>query len=432
MDMEGESVYHPSYGHGIAQFARRAGFEYQVRFDSGEVRWIRTDELELGPSHLVTSTPSWRTSSPHFRERKIVEGLRLGVVPDDGLELFTCGREPEIEQLRAWLHTPEDATRLLIGQYGSGKTHLLNYLRLMALNEGFAVSLIEMDPQESPFSKPKRVYHQIARNLQWRDGTDIRDFRALLRRDRDLLRNHAYFRYMASSDDSRLWEWIDGSLGDPRPMGESGDPLDIPAMYDYTTAANIYCYLISGLGWLCQTKALGHKGLLILFDESEALHAARGTSLDRSLNFMDALIDTADNNEDMLQPPLETGYRYARHAEQVPFLYRPPCGLKLLFAFTSSNDLWVSQLLAQKPIVRLAALTNDNLSTAMTQLRSIYQAAYAGDLHSTDYTAAEQLLQTLDRPLDSTRSIIKGYVEALDVSRFGLCDGELERHQQHI
>ena len=55
--MEGQRVYHPQYGSGTAQFPRKSGLEYQVRFDTRDIRWIRVDELELEEASAGTATP---------------------------------------------------------------------------------------------------------------------------------------------------------------------------------------------------------------------------------------------------------------------------------------------------------------------------------------------------------------------------------------
>ena len=96
-----------------------------------------------------------------------------------------------------------------------------------------------MDPNETPFSKPKRVYNQIVRNLQWKDGTRLQGFRRLVEHgiQTGLMNDHAYFRYMRRAADKRMWGWIDGSDGSAKPSAYNYDYSGIPAMYDYTTAA---------------------------------------------------------------------------------------------------------------------------------------------------------------------------------------------------
>ena len=164
-------VYHPEHGQGVVKDKRRAGVEWLVHFDSGDARWVRKDLLEIEADSLPP-VPARRSGEPQkcLVERKVIEALRMGIVPDDGLSLFTVGREPQLAELKAWLATPFEPGRLIIGAYGTGKTHLLNHLRYVALRNRYAVSLVGMDPQGTPFSQPKRVYAQVVRNLRWLDG----------------------------------------------------------------------------------------------------------------------------------------------------------------------------------------------------------------------------------------------------------------------
>ena len=86
----------------------------------------------------------------------------------------------------------------MVGMYGTGKTHLLRYFRQLALSAGYAVSLVGLNPLETPFSQPKRVDSQIVRHLKWLDGGTEVGFRQLLERglQAGLLHDHRYFRYL--------------------------------------------------------------------------------------------------------------------------------------------------------------------------------------------------------------------------------------------
>jgi hypothetical protein len=132
--MRGQVVYHHSHGRGIAGEPRKGGLEYQVRFDNGIIAWVRTDDLDLDsvPGSSAIFRQADRERPVNFVERKVIEALRLGIVPDEGLQLFTIGRETEISALQSWLDTPSEPGRLVIGAYGTGKTHLLSHFRLLA------------------------------------------------------------------------------------------------------------------------------------------------------------------------------------------------------------------------------------------------------------------------------------------------------------
>ena len=413
-------VYHPEYGQGVVKAKRRAGIEWLVQFQTGDERWVRNDLLEI-EDDSPAPVPARRSGEPQkcFVERKVIEALRMGIVPDEGLSFFTVGREPKIAELKTWLATPYEPGRLIIGTYGTGKTHLLNHLRYVALKDRYAVSLVEMDPQETPFSQPKCVYAQIARNLCWPDGSDEGDFRKLVKRalDHGLLRKHHYFKWLSEVPDERVWEWIAG-LGDIRPGADRDAFNDFPALYNTTTAANIYCYLLSTLSWLCCQPALDLKGLLVLFDESEALYAARGQlAVDRSVNFIDAMIRTAEGAEELVGDPRDTEFTISRHADRTPFLYRSPSGLKLVFAFTSSSDLSVSRNLAALPQIELGQADEGFLEAILQKLWGVYRQAYGERAATMDRDRYRELVR--GHTFRNTRAIVKGAVEALDVVRFG-------------
>lgn len=473
--MENVIVYHSVLGRGVAQFSRKNGLEHQVRFDSAIVRWVRTDELDTTPPALSTTAAVTKTSTTvgtfaastsapetvasstpavgaipstsssygprplmravrvpadNFRHRKVIEALRIGIVPDEGLKLFTHGREHEVRALEQWLRQENGGAHLVVGTYGSGKTHLLNYFRMHALTQGYAVALVEMDALESPFSMPKRVYSQVTRALEWVDPTTNtrRHFRQLIQRGLGLrlLRTHKYFTYVTETSDARVWEWIDGTSGAIRPMMYYGSDTRYPPLYDYTTAANIYCYLLSTLGSIC--RGVGLRGLLILFDESEALYAARSAfAWNRSVNFLDALLCTARGDSNLLDWPQASGFKYANNAPDVPFLYAQPSGLKLLFAFTSVNDRWISQELAEVPYLLLEPLTHAHLDATLDQLTRVYITAYAERPGKLDPELLADMLT--GRTYSSTREVVKSFIEALDLTRFGTYDPDEEEEQ---
>lgn len=161
------------------------------------------------------------------------------------------------------------------------------------------------------------------------------------------------------------------------------------------------------------------KGLLVLFDESEALYATRGyQAMERSVNFIDTLIVTARDDPEMLQPAWQTNYTHSRNAADVPFLYRQPSGLKLLFAFAANDQLNVSTKLASQAFLDLLPLDAGALGTILTQVQTLYQRAYdAKGNDGIDLDVWGKILA--ERSFDTTRAMVKSAVEALDIARFG-------------
>jgi hypothetical protein len=98
---------------------------------------------------------------------KAVESLRKGIPPDGHVRHFTVGRDSEIEQLVVWLREQRTGALLLKANYGSGKSHLLRFLRETALSEGYAVSTVTLDSKSAVrFNKMSQIMGAIWRGLE--------------------------------------------------------------------------------------------------------------------------------------------------------------------------------------------------------------------------------------------------------------------------
>jgi len=99
-----------------------------------------------------------------------LEAMRLGVVPSASLDAYTVGRSQEIDLLEADLDRVGDlggATRVFLGDYGTGKTHLLELAQDLALQRNFLTCQATLDALEAAPSHPKRVYRRLVRSLRY-------------------------------------------------------------------------------------------------------------------------------------------------------------------------------------------------------------------------------------------------------------------------
>jgi P-loop Domain of unknown function (DUF2791) len=81
--------------------------------------------------------------------QRVMESLRLGIPPEGHIRYFTVGRLSEITKLTTRLQQGKSGALLLKANYGSGKSHLLRFIRETALKEGFAVSTITLDAKSA-------------------------------------------------------------------------------------------------------------------------------------------------------------------------------------------------------------------------------------------------------------------------------------------
>src|SRR5438034_560695 len=82
---------------------------------------------------------------------RIIESLRFGVPPADNVRAFTVGRREQMAELERSLELGDGdrgSALLVKANYGAGKSHLLKVIREMALDAGYAVSLVVVNAHE--------------------------------------------------------------------------------------------------------------------------------------------------------------------------------------------------------------------------------------------------------------------------------------------
>jgi hypothetical protein len=94
-----------------------------------------------------------------------------GQPPEYGFQFFSVGLDEiidilETEYLDFFIKNGGSSFKLIIGGYGTGKTHLLYTIREQAWDNSYATSLVTLTPQETPFHKLEAVYRAIVNNLQ--------------------------------------------------------------------------------------------------------------------------------------------------------------------------------------------------------------------------------------------------------------------------
>ncbi|PKM95513.1 MAG: hypothetical protein CVU84_05450 [Firmicutes bacterium HGW-Firmicutes-1] len=100
---------------------------------------------------------------------KILNALRMGVIPDTVLDELIVGRTQELEELTYLLEGIKNdgfsAVKFIKGEYGTGKSFMLNYLKQKALSEGFVVASLSITGGFN-FSKFDGLYTAIMSNLE--------------------------------------------------------------------------------------------------------------------------------------------------------------------------------------------------------------------------------------------------------------------------
>jgi len=113
------------------------------------------------------------------RERDaILQSLRAGVTPRTGLQHIQVGRVGEVDALLGDLETISDggATfRLVIGDFGSGKSFFLQLIRQIALEKGLVTVHADLSPDrrlQASGGQAKSLYNELMRNMSTRTKPD--------------------------------------------------------------------------------------------------------------------------------------------------------------------------------------------------------------------------------------------------------------------
>lgn len=437
------TVTHPFFGKGEVLGERWRGQELLVNFRIGITVWVPVSRLKIEKREVIK--PKVMEAPPRIGEkdkREMVEAFKLGIVPQKGVLDFTYGREEEIGQLKDALIRAADnggGCLILEGEYGAGKTHFLDYMYLYALNMGFAVSKVALDPFEVTPYKPRRIYREIISSFLYKDGgiKNFRDF-AIDCIKGDILRENRFFRILRDLDiDEVVWDWISGEDNPRWWLSKRKKTRRFPLLPSYSTAADNYCYLLSSIGWCL--RECGKKGLVILMDEVETLFHFwwKTISLEKGLNLIRGLAFTALNRlPEKIEGRLHKDSDIGAVVEELdniklihrglenymtPYLYKKPSGLYLVLAFTPTvspvyRDDILDLLNRGVGFVSLSRLPKRAYEEMFYRLVDIYRVSFP------DVKISEERIKEMRKVLmpyseRGVRVFLKATVDAFDIIR---------------
>lgn len=109
------------------------------------------------------------------RRAEVIDALRRGTVPRDGLAAFAVG----VDRFEAALDADLEAVtvgrglfKAVRGEYGSGKTFFARWLQERARNRGFATSEVQISETETPLHRMETVYRRLIERLATADNTE--------------------------------------------------------------------------------------------------------------------------------------------------------------------------------------------------------------------------------------------------------------------
>lgn len=414
-------VAHNIFGEGTVLETRWEGAESRVRFQNGLVLWLPTRWLKT----LIIP----EIELDQVAAKRLLEAFRLGVVPHQDIEQFTFGRAYEIDELRQGLmrlKQGQGSVFLIEGGYGAGKTHLLEYLHHIALREGLVTSMCELHIQETPPHRPKKVYHELVYGLRYiKEGCEY-GFRDLLRAGGGVeMEDHVFLtpvlKRLADQDadgpaSEVFWQWIEGestkeyATDQTAPYRVRGG-YHIPALYDFSTAADFYNYVLSGLSYLVHGLGLG--GWVVIIDELETMqHVIDYQQRVRGGEFIEGLV-RATLNDDALRST-DDGLMHNR-VRPTPYLYRDS---HIMLVLTTTPLPEKEKVRSGVRRILLRRFSRLEIEVIFDNLLQVYQRAYPGA--RIEAGQRENVLNAaMRRNKEELRDMIKYTVEAFDYLRLG-------------
>src|SRR5271166_5918280 len=123
------------------------------------------------------------------RERDaVLQSLHAGVVPRIGQHLIQVGRAQELRSLITDIDRIADGGstfRLVIGEYGAGKTFFLNLVRSIALEKRLVTMHADLNPDRrlhASGGQARSLYQELTANLATRSRPDGKGLASLVER----------------------------------------------------------------------------------------------------------------------------------------------------------------------------------------------------------------------------------------------------------
>jgi len=267
------------------------------------------------------------------RRREVIDALRRGTVPQNGLDVLAVGLDRFTVALDAELEAITGGGAMfkaVRGEYGSGKTFFARWLGERAKRRGIAVAEVQISETETPLHRLERVYRRVCEQLQTAEFPPSA-LRAVLDAwmytlEEDILTTGAAREDDVAGLDAAVGDLMEKRLAEVsrhapafatalrgyRAATSAGDTASAEGLAAWIggqphvasavrRAAGVRGELdhFGAFGFLQGLLAVlhdsGHPGLLLVLDEVETLQRVRSDVRDKALNALRQLIDEVDS-----------------------------------------------------------------------------------------------------------------------------------------
>lgn len=390
-------------------------------------------------------------SSPiRSRDRDaVIQSLRAGVVPRAGQHLIQVGRAREVQTLVSDIDRLADggsSFRLVVGEYGAGKTFFLNLVRAIAMERKLVVASADLNPDRrlhASGGQARSLYAELMRNLATRTKPDggalpgvVEKFistavaesksqgvsteeviRAKLEQLSELVNGYdfadviaAYWRGFEQGNEqlkSDAIRWLRGEFAtrtDARAALGVRTIVDDASVYDQLKLMGRF------------VRLAGYSGLLVCLDELVNLYKlanaqARNANYEQLLRML---------NDSLQGTAVGLGFVLGGTPDFLMDTRRGVYSYEALQSRLAQNTFATNGLVDfSGPVVRLSSLTAEDFYVLLTKIRHVYAAGDAGKYLLPDDAIHQFMTHCANRIGDSffrtPRTTITAFINLLAV-----------------
>ena len=437
----GDIVEHPRYGRGQVAAIYRNGTEWMVRFESNlrfrrprhEFHGQQEKPMLLSQQLAPVFTPMSHTQ---FEARQVIEALRMGIATARHIQELTIGFVDARGKLLGGLnqaHQRGGSAFALVGDYGYGKSHIVELITQDALARNFLVATISLDLAELPAHRAFDIYAALTRSMRYPDSdepglttllTKAGALPGLVEQLHDLSPvTHdplavtlAALGNISSTRQRAAWiAWLMGGRRVKAMNRTMPGGTKFPSIYANGNNARQITYLLSGLSVLA--RLVGYSGLCVLIDEAESYSLLSAAQRLKAEQFFSALLAATQGEQTQINTEKLPQHRWRDY----PLRYTDRQSLFFLFTMTrSDNRMPLDTWLAPEQIIELDSQhTPREVGNFLQQVLSYHTLAYAygaGERQGqVRRGAAEHLAQGLHNDRLSMRGVVRLAVELFDL-----------------
>ncbi|WP_289116446.1 ATP-binding protein [uncultured Dubosiella sp.] len=385
---------------------------------------------------------------------QIIASLEGGVVPSRGIRHLLVGRRQEVDEILSTLERVKDGAsdiRFWVGDFGSGKSFMLQTIDTFALEKDFVVSTVDLSPTRA-FSastgKARALYREIMNNLHIKTCQDRSCLEIVLQKWITRLREE--------------WEPENGPLVFEilQAIERTFDTFKVPLMaYDFGKAVAAYAQgmlnedreqKIQALRWLraetdTKTEAkktlgigtiindtnwfdalktfdelvvkIGYAGLVVNFDELVNVYKlprsqTRASNYEMILNMY---------NECKTGRVQHLFLNFGATRKTIYDSYRGLSSYRALAGRLGAEQKETGLVNTNRTVLALKPLTPEEIYTLLEHLLAVYKARYHCDVSVSYEQLRRYMEEQLNRPgadeFLTPRAVIKDFLELLDLKR---------------